>query len=199
MPWKIVNLDYDAVRPHLHLRDPRNTIHLRAYLDASFEVEVCLGEEHPDDCPVRAVVTPDSVEVTATWFLFAHLEILANILASLDVEPDERGEALAWMSASIRKGAVDGRYAGNVEKHSVGDGGDGETSWPRDLTDDALLEATRDAVAVSKVRFEALATESRRRGLPVPTPPRRPRRKPQPESVSHAVRTALQRERGERP
>src|SRR5207244_4130116 len=88
MPWKIVNLDYGA-RPHLHLKDPNAPIHMRAFF-ADQRVEIGLGEDDPEDCFVRATVTPDDVVVHATKFEAVHVQILSSILASLDVEPTER-------------------------------------------------------------------------------------------------------------
>jgi hypothetical protein len=46
---------------------------------------------------VRALVTTNSVAVEATRFQAAHVQILASIFSSLDVEPGERASALEWM------------------------------------------------------------------------------------------------------
>ena len=101
MPWKIVNLDYNAsgsIGPHLHLKDPSSPIHLRSYFTEP-RVEIALGADDPEDCFVRAVVTPDDVLVNATKFEPLHLQILTSILGSLDVEPGERDDALGWVFA----------------------------------------------------------------------------------------------------
>lgn len=168
MPWKIVNLNYDARRPHLHQRDPREAIHMRVYLDGSGDVEICVGEDihNPDACPVRAVVTAETCVVNATRFQRFHFDVLVNILASLDVAGADRDDALGWMSASIARGPHGSWYEGNVASHPV------ESAWPGDLTDDALIETCRDSVGVSKSRFLTLSNEMRRRGLEPPHPTR---------------------------
>jgi hypothetical protein len=160
MPWKIVNLDHASARPHLHLKDPAQPIHLRSYF-ADEQVEVGLGSEDPDECAVRAVVSRDSVVVSATRFEPLHVKILSSILASLDVEPDERDAALAWMNGRVRGGAydADGWLAGNVPSFPPPSG------WPYDLTDDALLDSIRDGVDIPSPRRRALDREARRRGL----------------------------------
>jgi hypothetical protein len=161
MPWKIVNLDYAADRPHLHLKDPAQPIHLRAFL-AEESVEIGLGDDEPEQCPVRATVTPDRVAVSATRFEPLHVKILASILGSLDVEPHERDEALGWMNARVAQRAFgpDGWLAGNVTEFAP------PTGWPYDLTDEALLESMRDRTDMPGARRHALAREARRRGLP---------------------------------
>jgi MFS family permease len=104
MPWKIVNLDYSSERPHLHMKDPAQPIHLRAYL-AEELVEIALGADDPEDCSVRATVSPDAVNVVGTRFEPLHVKILSSILGSLDVEPHERDTALAWMNEKIARRA----------------------------------------------------------------------------------------------
>jgi hypothetical protein len=162
MPWKIVNLDYACDRPHLHLKDPANPIHLRSYF-AEEEVEIALGADDPDDCFVRATVSPDSVVVSATQFEPLHVKILQTILAALDVEPDERDAALAWMNERMRRRAFrpDGMLEGNVAAFPPRDG------WPYDLTDDALADSIRDPGDMPSTRRHALHREARRRGLRV--------------------------------
>ena|SRR5688572_588120 len=158
MPWKIVNLDYGA-RPHLHLKDPNAPIHMRAFFTDQ-RVEIALGADDPDDCFVRATVTPDDVEVHATKFEALHVQILASILASLDVEPDERASALAWMRDRLPKQTEPGVfYAGDVDAFPPPSG------WPYDLTDDALLESLADREGTPRTRTNALLREARRRGL----------------------------------
>jgi hypothetical protein len=112
MPWKIVNLDYSCERPHLHMKDPGQPIHLRAYL-AEELVEIALGADDPEDCSVRATVSPDAVTVAATRFEPLHVKILSSILGSLDVEPEERDTALAWMQEKHRAEGVRCRMAGS--------------------------------------------------------------------------------------
>jgi hypothetical protein len=160
MPWKIVNLDHASARPHLHLKDPAQPIHLRSYF-ADEQVEVGLGSEDPDECAVRALVSRDSVVVSATRFEPLHVKILSSILASLDVEPDERDAALAWMNERLRRRAfdADGWLEGNVASFPPPSG------WPYDLTDDALLDSIRDGVDVPSTRRRALDREAQRRGL----------------------------------
>jgi hypothetical protein len=160
MPWKIVNLDHACDRPHLHLKDPEKPIHLRSYF-ADGQVEVGLGTEDPDDCPVRAFVSRDSVVTSATRFEPLHVKILASILASLDVEPDERDTALAWMNERVRANAfdADGWIPGNVA------GFPRPSGWPYDLTDEALLDSLRDNVDMPSTRRRALEREARRRRL----------------------------------
>jgi hypothetical protein len=162
MPWKIVNLDYACDRPHLHLKDPNQAIHLRAYL-AEEQVEVVLGADDPEECPVRATVSPDAVHVVATRFEPLHLKILASILGSLDVEPEERDAALGWMHERIARRAFgpDGWLEGNVDAFPL------PTGWPYDLTDDALLDSIRDPSELPSARRQALHREARRRGLRV--------------------------------
>lgn len=161
MPWKIVNLDF-ATRPHLHLKDPNQDIHMRSFLNEA-RVEIGLGAEHPEECPVRAVVTEDDVRVDATQFQARHVAILASILASLDVEPGERTAALAWMNAQLpaREGET---LQGNVASFPPPAG------WPYDLTDAALLESLSDKKDVPHTRLRALTREAERRGLRRPAP-----------------------------
>jgi hypothetical protein len=160
MPWKIVNLDYSCDRPHLHMKDPNQPIHLRAYL-AEERVEVALGADDPEECSVRAIVSPDAVEVTATRFEPLHLKILSSILGSLDVEPDERDTALAWMHERLARRAFgpDGWLEGNVAAFPVPSG------WPYDLTDEALIVSIRDPTEIPNARRQALQREARRRGM----------------------------------
>src|SRR5438034_9815145 len=105
MPWKIVNLDYEG-RAHLHLKDPNAPIHLRTFF-ADQRVEIGLGADEPEECFVRATVTPDDVSVKATKFEPLHVQILSSIFASLDVEPGERDSALAWMNDALRRAGRD--------------------------------------------------------------------------------------------
>lgn len=158
MPWKIVNLDYACDRPHLHMRDPGAPIHLRTYFDG--HVEIAIGAEEPDACPVRATVSRDAVVAKATRFEAQHVRILSSILASLDVEPEERERALGWMSERLRT-AGEGPVAGNVDAFPPPQG------WPYDLTDDALLDSLKDPGAMPSTRWKALQREARRRGLRV--------------------------------
>ena len=160
MPWKIVNLDYSCDRPHLHMKDPNQPIHLRAYL-AEEQVEIALGADDPEDCSVRAVVSPDAVAIQATRFEPLHVKILSSILGSLDVEPDERESALAWMNERIARRAFgpDGWLEGNVATFPVASG------WPYDLTDDALIDSIRDPTEIPSARRQALHREARRRGI----------------------------------
>lgn len=162
MPWKIVNLDYGD-RPHLHIKDPNAPIHLRSYFDDR-RVEIALGADDPDECFVRATVSPDAVVVDATKFEAIHVSILQSILASLDVEPDERDEALAWMNerlAVARRERDGGALRGNVAAFPP------PTGWPYDLTDAALLDSIRDSEAIPSTRRRALHREAKRRGLRV--------------------------------
>jgi hypothetical protein len=160
MPWKIVNLDYACERPHLHMKDPGQPIHLRAYL-AEEQVEIALGADDPDDCSVRATVSPDAVDVVATRFEPLHVKILTSILGSLDVEPDERDTALAWMHDRMAKRAFgpDGCLEGNVAAFPLPSG------WPYDLTDDALIDSIRDPTEIPSARRQALHREARRRKI----------------------------------
>ena len=154
MPWKIVNLDY-AARPHLHLKDPGAPIHLRTFFEDQ-RVEVGLGGEDPEDCFVRATVTPDDVRVEATRFEPLHVRILSSILASLDVEPAERDAALGWMQEQLDRG---GALRGNIDAFPA------PTGWPYDLTNEALLESLDDKKDVPHTRASALRREAERRGL----------------------------------
>ncbi len=158
MPWKIVNLDY-AARPHLHLKDPGAPIHLRTFF-ADQRVEIGIGAEDPEECNVRATVTPDDVKVDAVAFEPVHVQILSSILTSLDVEPDERDDALAWMRDRVH---VHGRDAesipGNIASFPP------PTGWPYDLDDDTLLESLADREGAPHTRVSALLREARRRGL----------------------------------
>jgi hypothetical protein len=169
MPWKIVNLDYACDRPHLHMKDPNSPIHLRSYFDDE-EVEIALGAEDPDDCFVRATVSPDAVVVSATKFEPLHVQILSTILTSLDVEPEERELALAWMKGRMARRETDrgGWLQGNVEAFPERSG------WPHDLTDDALRDSIQDPTAMASTRRHALEREAERRGLHVETRPRGP-------------------------
>jgi hypothetical protein len=173
MPWKIVNLDYAADQPHLHIKDPNAPIHLRAYFDDR-RVEIGLGAEEPDECFVRAVVSPDTVRVDATRFETLHVNILSSILTSLDVEPEERDDALAWMRDRLAAGRAerdrDGFVRGNVDAFAPPSG------WPYDLTDAALLDSIRDSEGSPSTRRRALLREAERRGLR-----ERPRPQPGPE------------------
>ncbi|MFO0741548.1 MAG: hypothetical protein U0270_36965 [Labilithrix sp.] len=161
MPWKIVNLDY-AARPHLHLKDPNQPIHLRTFFQDQ-RVEIGIGADDPEECCVRATVTPDDVVVKATRFEPRDVQILSSILASLDVEPAERDDALAWMQDQIRRG---GALRGNVEAFPPPAG------WPYDLDNDALLESLADREGAPHTRINALKREAERRGLVRPPPPR---------------------------
>jgi hypothetical protein len=160
MPWKIVNLEYSD-RAHLHIKDPNAPIHLRAFFDGS--VEIALGAEDPEDCFVRATVTQNDVRVDATRFEKMHVNILGSILASLDVEPDERDDALAWMHARIAEMRTKDVFPGNVEAFPP------PTGWPYDLTDGALRDSIDDDEAIPVTRRKALHREARRRGI---SPPR---------------------------
>lgn len=172
MPWKIVNLDYACERPHLHMKDPQSPIHLRSYFQDQ-EVEIGLGDDEPDFCFVRARVSPDVVKVEATKFEPLHLQILQSIFASLDVEPEERDQALGWM----KKNAAgprdsDGFLPGNIAAFPP------PTGWPYDLTDASLLDSIRDSDGIPSTRRRALEREAVRRGLrPAPQDrgPREPR------------------------
>lgn len=173
MPWKIVNLDYNE-RPHLHLKDPNAPIHLRSYFEEK-RVEIGLGGDEPDTCFVRASVTPDDVIVQATKFEELHVQILQSIFASLDVEPQERTNALAWMKERIdaarKEGSPERFLPGNIDAFPP------PTGWPYDLTDEALLDSLRDNEAVPSTRLRALRSEARRRNLidePVPARRREP-------------------------
>lgn len=161
MPWKIVNLDYND-RPHLHLKDPGAPIHLRTFF-ADQRVEIGLGADDPEECFVRASVTADDVVVKATKFEPLHVQILASVLGSLDVEPSERDAALGWMQERVksRDAARDpsGMLRGNVDAFPPPQG------WPYDLTDDALLESLADRKATPHTRIGALEREAVRRGL----------------------------------
>jgi hypothetical protein len=160
VPWKIVNLDY-AERPHLHLKDPNAPIHLRTFF-ADQRVEIGLGADDPEDCFVRATVTPDDVVVQATKFEARHIPILSSILTSLDVEPGERDTALAWMQEQARTRGRDderGMLPGNIAAFPPPSG------WPYDLADDALLESLGDRKDAPHTRVNALLREARRRGL----------------------------------
>jgi len=165
MPWKIVNLDY-AERPHLHMKDPNAPIHLRAFF-ADRRVEIGLGADDPEDCFVRATVSPDEVTVRATQFEPLHVQILSSIFASLDVEPKERDAALAWMEDRLdAEGARPGTMLrGNVDAFPPPEG------WPYDLTDDALRDSLADREGTPHTRVSALLREARRRGLVKPEPP----------------------------
>jgi hypothetical protein len=154
MPWKIVNLDY-AARPHLHLKDPNAPIHLRTFF-ADQRVEIGLGADDPEDCFVRATVTPDDVVVQATKFEPVHVQILQSILASHDVEPEEREAALAWMQEQL---PARGALRGNISAFPPPSG------WPYDLTNEALLESLDDRAGTPHTRRSALLREAERRGL----------------------------------
>lgn len=161
VPWKIVNLDY-AERPHLHLKDPNAPIHLRTFFTDQ-RVEVGIGADDPEDCFVRATVTPDRVNVEATQFEPMHVQILASILTSLDVEPSERDAALRWMKDRVRTASGErGMLSGNVAAFPPPSG------WPYDLTDDALLESLQDREGAPHTRLNALRREAQRRGLRAP-------------------------------
>lgn len=170
MPWKIVNLDYNASKPHLHLKDPSSPIHLRSYFTEQ-RVEIALGADDPEDCFVRAVITPDDVLVDATKFEPLHVQILTSILGSLDVEPGERDDALGWMQDRVRdRGAA--REAGGMLRGNV-DAFPPPTGWPYELTDAALLETLDDREGTPHTRINALQREAQRRGLrPAPSPQR---------------------------
>ena len=160
MPWKIVNLDYTA-RPHLHLKDPNQPIHLRTFFQDQ-RVEIGIGADDPEDCCVRATVTPDDVLVKATRFEARDVQILSSILASLDVEPAERDDALAWMQDQLRRG---GALRGNIEAFPP------PTGWPYDLSNETLLESLADREGAPHTRINALKREAERRGLVRPEPP----------------------------
>lgn len=157
MPWKIVNLDY-AARPHLHLKDPNQPIHLRTFFQDQ-RVEIGIGADDPEECCVRATVTPDDVSVKATRFEPRDVQILSSVLASLDVDPSEREEALAWMQDQLRRG---GALRGNVDAFPP------PTGWPYDLTNEALLESLADREGAPHTRLGALKREAERRGLVAP-------------------------------
>ena len=167
MPWKIVNLDYAGDRPHLHIKDPNAPIHLRTFFDDR-HVEVGLGDDEPEGCFVRATVSPDAVVVHATKFEALHVQILSSIFASLDVEPEERDEALAWMNERLAQSRSErgrnGFLPGNVDSFPP------PTGWPYDLTDAALLDSIRDSEAIPSMRSRALDREARRRGLRASAP-----------------------------
>jgi hypothetical protein len=162
MPWKIVNLDY-AGQAHLHLKDPNAPIHLRTFF-ADQRVEIGLGGDHPEECYIRATVTPDDVVVQAIRFEPLHVQILSSILISLDVEPGEREAALAWMKDRLRGASGQGPFPGNIEAFPPPAG------WPYDLTDEALLESLDDREGAPQTRLSTLRREAERRGLRRPEP-----------------------------
>jgi len=183
MPWKIVNLDY-AARPHLHLKDPNAPIHLRSFFEDK-RVEIGLGADDPDECFVRATVTPDDVVVQATRFEPIHVQILSSILASLDVEPEERRDALAWMQEQLpRRGSDLARSGPNAVLRGNVDSFPPPTGWPYDLTDEALLDSLADREGTPHTRVSALLREAQRRGLrprgAAPQAPEIVRRRPRP-------------------
>jgi hypothetical protein len=155
MPWKIVNLDYGD-RPHLHMKDPSAPIHLRSFF-AEQRVEIGLGADDPEDCFVRADVTPDDITVKATKFEPLHVQILGSILGSLDVDPDERDEALAWMKKKLP--GAGGPIEGNIAAFPA------PTGWPYDLDDASLIDSLEDREQIPHTRRMALLREARRRGL----------------------------------
>jgi hypothetical protein len=158
MPWKIVNLDYGA-QPHLHMKDPNAPIHLRTFFTEQ-RVEIGLGGEDPHECFVRAQVTADDVVVQATKFEPIHVQILGSILGSLDVDPEERDEGLAWMKDRVKKsGGSPGFLDGNVASFPPPSG------WPFDLDDASLMDSLEDREAIPHTRRAALLREARRRGL----------------------------------
>jgi hypothetical protein len=163
MPWKIVNLDYAADRPHLHVKDPNAPIHLRTFFDDKL-VEIGLGDEEPDACFVRATVSRDQVVVKATTFKAVHVQILLTIFSALDVEPEDRDDALSWMKALLTdaqaKADREGFLRGNVASFPP------PTGWPYDLTDEALAESLRDS-GMPITRAKALQREAVRRGFRV--------------------------------
>jgi hypothetical protein len=170
MPWKIVNLDFASDHPHLHVKDPNQPIHMRSYFSEK-RVEIGLGADDPDECFVRATVTPDAVVVDAVQFQPLHVNILSSILASLDVEPHERDAALAWMHANMKNPRAGEFIHGNVASFPA------PTGWPYDLTDEALLDSLDDRGALPSTRVHALRREAERRGL------RRPERRGAPEVI----------------
>lgn len=157
MPWKIVNLDYDCDEPHLHLKDPMRPIHLRSFFGAAGIVEILIGSDDVRLCRVRATVSPDLVTFDAIEFSVEDLGIVDSILASLDVEAESRREAMCWTNG--RKPDQDGFCEGNVAGFDIAEG------WPRDLDDDALLEALHDSGRVPTFRRELLIREAGRRGI----------------------------------
>lgn len=168
MPWKIVNLEYAGDKPHLHMKDPNQPIHMRSYFDDR-RVEIGLGGEDPDACFVRATISPDAVIAEAIKFEARHVQILASIFASLDVEPAERDEALSWMNERLANARAerdaDGFLRGNVASFPA------PTGWPYDLTDAALADSIRDSAAIPSTRSRALQREQARRA-PRPEPRR---------------------------
>lgn len=156
MPWKIVNLNYDCAQPHLHVRDPGRPIHMRTYFGSGM-VEVGIGAEDPDDCRIRAFVTADAVRVDAIRFKPEDYDIIDSILTSLDVETSDRRESMRWMDG--RRIGDDGYVKGNVK------GFERMSTWPRDLTDAALLESLHDDGAMPTNRRRVLRAEAKRRRL----------------------------------
>lgn len=158
MPWKIVNLDYDCDRPHLHMRDPKLPIHMRVFLDGEKLVEVGIGSEDPDRCHLRAYVYPEDVLVQATHFTLEDLSVLISILASLDVEAETRLGAIAWTNHKTGNG--NGVFPGNISAFTKP-----VASWPQDLTDEALVELLGDLERVPMVRRKVVLAEAARRGI----------------------------------
>ncbi len=177
MPWKIVNLDYDAERPHMHLADVRSPgMHMRVFLDDR-SVEVLVGGgKNIYRSPVQAIVTPTGVEVHAFWFKGLYAKILDHILVSLDVSVEDRQQATSWMRERMDKTpggdpfppdhfastSKQPCWIGNVTgpaKSFVQNFG-----WPFDLNDESLVESLRDP-ALPEPRRNALFAEARRRGF----------------------------------
>lgn len=160
MPWKIVNLDHDCSRPHLHLKDPARLIHLRTFFDGEGLVEVAVGAESVGECRIRAYVTPADVRVDATEFTLEDLQIIDSVLASLDVVAEDRRAAIEWTTG--RKVGEGGFYAGNLARFAPVKA----SNWPHDLEDDALLEAYKDSARTPGARRNMLwnEIESRRLG-----------------------------------
>ncbi len=176
MPWKIVNLDYDAKRPHLHQADIRPPgVHMRIFFD-DHSVEVLVGGgKNIYRSPVQAIVTPTSIDVRAFWFNALYVKIVDHVLVSVDVSVTDRLQALGWMYERMAKKPEGEQY---VSEHYTRDDGASwvgnvtgsaksfveNFGWPFELSDVALAESIRDP-AQPRPRRNALFAEARRRGL----------------------------------
>jgi hypothetical protein len=158
---QILNAEYGGKYPHIHLKDPKNPLHLVTGLRDG-RTHVYVGGNTPGKCPLHVTLDLEGIHVgRAERFTRYHYDLLMTALTSLGTIPAEREEALGWMMQLTRETSpLDGFWHGRKappapEMHM----------WPSTLDDEDLIEALHERIAMSKVRFEAIVSEVQRRGL----------------------------------
>lgn len=158
---QILNAEYGGKYPHIHMKDPRNPLHLVTGLRDGI-THVYVGGNTPDKCPLHVTLDREGLGVVrAERFTRFHYDLLMTTVTSLGAIAAEREEALGWMIRIVRETSpVDGFWNGRKPAN-----GPEIVMWPRTLDDEDLIEALHERQAMAKVRFEAIVAEVQSRGL----------------------------------